>query len=89
MKDRLLVLRCKRGCAGAMAQIYQKYRKDLLILAVALLNDKAAAEDIVHDVFVSFAQTVARFRSSKLSPSESRWNLSTKFLAWRLVEDVS
>lgn len=45
-----------------MAQIYQKYRKDLLILALALLNDKAAAEDVVHDVFVSFGQTIATFR---------------------------
>jgi len=62
MEDRLLVLRCKRGSAGAMARIYEKYRKDLLILAIALLNDKAAAEDIVHDVFVSFAEGLSGFR---------------------------
>jgi RNA polymerase sigma-70 factor (ECF subfamily) len=61
MEDRLLVLRCKRGNAGAMARIYEKYRKDLLILAIALLNDKAAAEDIVHDVFVSFVESLAQF----------------------------
>ncbi len=62
MEDRLLVLRCKRGSAGAMTRIYEKYRKDLLILAIALLNDKAAAEDIVHDVFVSFVESLAQFR---------------------------
>jgi len=62
MEDRLLVLRCRRGSAAAMARIYEKYRKDLLILAIALLNDKAAAEDIVHDVFVSFAESLAGFR---------------------------
>ena len=62
MEDRLLIWRCKRGCAEAMARIYQKYRKDLLILALALLNDKAAAEDIVHDVFVGFAEGLPRFR---------------------------
>jgi len=62
MEDRLLVLRCKRGSAGAMARIYEKYRKDLLILAIALLNDKAAAEDIVHDVFVGFVESLAQFR---------------------------
>ncbi len=62
MEDRLLVLRCKRGSAGAMTRIYEKYRKDLLILAIALLNDKAAAEDIVHDVFVGFVENLARFR---------------------------
>lgn len=61
MEDRLLVWRCKRGSAAAMAQIYRKYRKDLLILALALLNDKAAAEDIVHDVFVAFAEGLPGF----------------------------
>jgi len=42
MEDRLLVLRCKRGSAGAMARIYEKYRKDLLILAIALLGIDAS-----------------------------------------------
>jgi len=62
MEDRLLVLRCRRGGVEAMARIYRKYRKDLLVLAMALLNDKAAAEDIVHDVFVAFAEGVRSFR---------------------------
>ncbi len=62
MEDRLLVLRCKRGGVEAMARIYRKYRKDLLVLAMALLNDKAAAEDIVHDVFLAFAEGVQTFR---------------------------
>ena len=62
MEDRLLVLRCKRGGAEAMARIYRKYRKDLLVLAMALLNDKAATEDIVQDVFVGFAQSIPAFR---------------------------
>jgi RNA polymerase sigma-70 factor (ECF subfamily) len=62
MEDRLLVLRCRHGGIEAMARIYRKYRKDLLILAMALLNDKAAAEDIVHDVFVAFAEGVRTFR---------------------------
>ncbi|UCD48796.1 MAG: sigma-70 family RNA polymerase sigma factor, partial [Phycisphaerales bacterium] len=57
----MLVWRCKRGSAAAMAQIYGKYRRDLLILALALLNDKAAAEDIVHDVFVAFAEGLPDF----------------------------
>ena len=62
MEDRLLIWRCKRGGAEAMTRIYQKYRKDLLVLALALLNDKAAAEDIVHDVFVGFAEGLPGFR---------------------------
>jgi RNA polymerase sigma factor (sigma-70 family) len=62
MEDKLLVLRCKRGSRDALGRIYQKYKTDLLILAMALLNEKSAAEDLVHDVFVTFVQSLERFR---------------------------
>jgi len=62
MEDRLLVLRCKRGSKDALGQIYEKYKKDLFVLAMALLNDASAAEDVVHDVFLAFAQAMASFR---------------------------
>ena len=44
-----------------MRSIYELYKNDLLGLAVALLKDKSAGEDVVHDVFVSFAQRAGRF----------------------------
>jgi RNA polymerase sigma-70 factor (ECF subfamily) len=62
MKDKLLVLKCKRGSRDALGHIYQKYKTDLLILAMALLNEKSAAEDVVHDVFVMFVQAIDKFR---------------------------
>ena len=62
MEDKLLVLWCRRGSREALTRIYQKYKADLLLLAMALLNDKTGAEDVVHDVFVSFAQGLDRFR---------------------------
>ncbi len=62
MEDKLLVLKCKRGSRDALGHIYQKYKTDLLILAMALLNEKDAAEDVVHDVFVTFVQAVEKFR---------------------------
>ncbi|MHC4639837.1 MAG: hypothetical protein ACYTBV_20440 [Planctomycetota bacterium] len=40
MEDRYLVLRTKAGDTEALRGIYDKYRDDLLILAIALLNDK-------------------------------------------------
>jgi len=61
MEDKLLVLRCKRGSRDALGRIYQKYKTDLLILAMALLNEKSAAEDLVHDVFVTFVQSLEKF----------------------------
>jgi RNA polymerase sigma factor (sigma-70 family) len=62
MEDKLLVLRCKRGSREALARIYEKYKTDLLVLAMALLNEASAAEDVVHDVFLSFAQAIERFQ---------------------------
>ena len=61
MEDKLLVLRCKRGSTEALARIYEKYKTDMLVLAMALLNDKSAAEDVMHDVFLSFVLNIEKF----------------------------
>ncbi len=62
MEDTLLVFQSRRGSREALTRIYEKYKADLLLLAMGLLNDKAAAEDIVHDVFLSFVRGLDRFR---------------------------
>lgn len=62
LEDKLLVLKCKRGRKGAMCRIYEKYKDYLLTLARGLLGDRAAAEDVVHDVFVSFAESINEFQ---------------------------
>jgi len=54
LEDRLLVLRLNRGDRSVLHRIYDKYRDDLVSLAAALLMDVSAAEDVVHDVFISF-----------------------------------
>jgi RNA polymerase sigma-70 factor (ECF subfamily) len=56
LEDKLLVWKLKRGHSDALRHIYDKYKRDLLALAITLSNDRAAAEDVVHDVFISFAQ---------------------------------
>lgn len=62
LEERYLIWRFKRGSAEAFEQIYLKHKNDLLKLAVVLLGDVHAAEDIVHDVFVHVAQTRGRIR---------------------------
>jgi RNA polymerase sigma-70 factor (ECF subfamily) len=57
IEDRLLIFRFKHGSRLALQRIYEKYRGYLLTLATALLNDVNTAEDVVHDFFVSFAQS--------------------------------
>jgi RNA polymerase sigma factor (sigma-70 family) len=61
IEDRLLIFRCKCGSRAAFQRIYEKYEGHLRTLAANLLNDKEAAEDIVHDVFISFLQIVDKF----------------------------
>jgi len=56
LEDALLLLKLKRGNPEALRRIYEKYKDDLLGLAIALSNDRAAAEDVLHDVFVSLVQ---------------------------------
>lgn len=62
IEDRLLVWRFNRGDSAALCRIYEKYRDPLLKVAVALLNDRNGVEDVLHDIFVDFAQTTGRFR---------------------------
>jgi len=58
----LLVWRLNRGDTGALAEVYEAYRDDLLRLAASMLSDRAAAEDVVQDVFVKFAGAARTFR---------------------------
>lgn len=62
VEDKILIWRFKRGSREALQRIYEKYVVYLVTLATALLNDLSTAEDIVHDVFVSFAQSAERLR---------------------------
>jgi len=62
IEDKLLIWRLKRGSSDALCRIYNKYKDNLLRLASALSNDQNAAEDIVHDFFVSFAQSPEKLK---------------------------
>jgi RNA polymerase sigma-70 factor (ECF subfamily) len=54
IEDKILIWRFNRGDCSAVRRIYEKYKHELLALAAALLKEKSAAEDVVHDVFVAF-----------------------------------
>lgn len=62
LEDKRLIRKLKNGSSEALKQIYEKYKNDLLGLAIALSNNNMAAEDVVHDVFVSFAESAGRLR---------------------------
>ena len=62
IEDKLLILRFKQGRHEALRQIYDKYKVELLRLAVVLIGDVNAAEDMVHDVFVKFARSAKHIK---------------------------
>lgn len=62
--EKILVWRFNRGSKDAFRMLYEKYKDDLLGLAITLLRDRSLAEDVVHDVFVSFAGTTGSFHLS-------------------------
>jgi RNA polymerase sigma-70 factor (ECF subfamily) len=64
LEDKVLIWKFKCGSTDALCRIYKKYRKDLLRLAAILSNNADDAEDIVHDVFVSFAQSARMLKLS-------------------------
>ena len=62
LEDKILIWKLNRGSTNALSRIYEKYRDDLLRLAIALLNDKDDAEDVVQDVFLVFAASAGNFQ---------------------------
>ncbi len=62
MEDKLLIWKFKHGSSDALCRIYEKYEDYMLTSAISLLNDLSSAEDVVHDVFVSFSQSADKLR---------------------------
>ncbi len=62
MDDKRLIHQCKLGNREAFCRIYAKYRDLLFKLAVSIVREPHAAEDIVQDVFVSFAEKISDFQ---------------------------
>ncbi|MEN6385785.1 MAG: sigma-70 family RNA polymerase sigma factor [Phycisphaerales bacterium] len=63
LEDKLLIWKFNRGSSkDAFCQIYEKYRDDLLRIAVGLLNQTATAEDVVQEVFTDFVSLVGDFK---------------------------
>jgi RNA polymerase sigma factor (sigma-70 family) len=62
LEDERLISELTRGNRQGLRQIYLKYKDTLLTIAAFLLHDNHAAEDVLHDVFVSFAAGAGKIR---------------------------
>jgi RNA polymerase sigma-70 factor (ECF subfamily) len=61
LEDRYLLWRLKQGSPRALCRIYSRYENDLLTLATSLLGRADQAEDVLHDVFVKFVDSIDTF----------------------------
>ena len=62
LEDKLLLWKFKRGSSEALERLYEKHEAYLLTVATGLLNDSHAAEDVLHDVIISFVKSVDKIK---------------------------
>jgi RNA polymerase sigma factor (sigma-70 family) len=62
LEDKLLLWKFKRGSSESLERIYDKYETYLITVATALLNNTHAAEDVLHDFFISFVTSADRIK---------------------------
>lgn len=60
--DALVLQRAKRGDGAALESIYRLYSRACYNLALRILGQTAAAEDVVQDVFLRMMDTIKGFR---------------------------
>ncbi|MHC4086005.1 MAG: RNA polymerase sigma factor [Planctomycetota bacterium] len=62
LEDRLLLWKFKHGSSKSLERIYDKYETYLITVATALLSNTHAAEDVLHDFFVSFVTSAEQIK---------------------------
>jgi RNA polymerase sigma-70 factor (ECF subfamily) len=61
LEDRLLVWKLRHGKGEGLRRVYDKYKHYMYAVAFVLMGDSNDADDVVQDVFVSFAERVHQF----------------------------
>lgn len=66
MTDEALMVLLKRGTKSAFEELYARYSKELLAFIYRMVNrNEAAAQDILHDVFVVIIEKPDRFDTDR------------------------
>ena len=92
LEDKILLWRFKRGSTDALERIYEKHKGYLTSVATALLNDTHAAEDCLHDFFVSLvnaADSIRLNRSFKAYSAVCVANIAKNKLKRRKLEPAT
>jgi RNA polymerase sigma-70 factor (ECF subfamily) len=67
--EKALLERLRQSDAGAIAAVYDAHHARVRAFAQRLVGDAAAAEDLVHDVFIGLPSAVRRLRDPSSLPS--------------------
>ena len=65
LTDAELAARLVDGDGQALAEVYRRHGSRVIAVAEAVLRDRAAAEDVCHDVFVRLSRHPQRFDSGR------------------------
>src|SRR3954463_3402369 len=57
-----IIARLQRGEADAIGEVYDTHQAAVHAFARRLVGDPAAAQDLVHEVFVTLPKAIGRFR---------------------------
>jgi RNA polymerase sigma-70 factor (ECF subfamily) len=60
-QDAVLARRIRSGDREAVGELYDRYAGIAMAVAIRVLRDRGAAEDVVHDAFVAVWQKIDRF----------------------------
>jgi RNA polymerase sigma-70 factor (ECF subfamily) len=91
LEDYKLLWKLKGGDTESLRRIYAKYKDRIYTISFALLNDPIAAEDVLHDVFVTFARNVTRlhfYDSPKIYLAQCTINRSQDILRSKMYKVV-
>ena len=61
-EDAKLVSRCQRGDLSAFNMIVERYQSRVFNVAARILGNRASAEDVTQETFISAYRAIARFR---------------------------
>ncbi len=63
--DADLLARIARGEAAAVGELYDAYIAQLFPLALRIVRDRAEAEDVLHDAFVTVSERAAQYSAER------------------------
>src|ERR1041385_7338628 len=81
-----LIAAARRGSADALGALYDRHAGPLLAIAYRLLQSRADAEDVVHDVFVGLPELLRKYEERGALAMYDRHAGPLLAIAYRLLQ---